>query len=85
MNLRKVDLNLLVYFDALLQTRHVSRAAERLGVGQSAMSAALGRLMRLVEANGHALGWGPGGCVPGPVAARTPSERVWRVQGEDRA
>lgn len=49
MNLRKVDLNLLVYFDALLQTRHVSRAAERLGVGQSAMSAALGRLRNLFE------------------------------------
>lgn len=49
MNLRKMDLNLLVYFDALMQTRHVSRAAERLGVGQPAMSAALGRLRDLFE------------------------------------
>jgi len=49
MNLRKIDLNLLVYFDALMQTRHVSRAADRLGVGQSAMSAALGRLRDLFE------------------------------------
>lgn len=49
MNLRKIDLNLLVYFDALMQMRHVSRAAERLGVGQSAMSAALGRLRELFK------------------------------------
>lgn len=49
MNLRKIDLNLLVYFDVLIQTRHVSRAAERLGVRQSAMSAALGRLRELFD------------------------------------
>lgn len=49
MNLRKVDLNLLLYFDALMQTRHVSRAASMIGVGQPAMSSALGRLRDLFE------------------------------------
>ncbi|MBO6519561.1 MAG: LysR family transcriptional regulator [Rhodospirillales bacterium] len=49
MNLRTIDLNLLVYFDVLMQTRHVSRAAQQLGVGQPAMSAALGRLRELFD------------------------------------
>jgi DNA-binding transcriptional LysR family regulator len=49
MNLRKVDLNLLLYFDALMQARHVSRAAAMMGVGQPAMSSALGRLRDLFE------------------------------------
>lgn len=47
MNLRTVDLNLLVVFDALLSTRHVTRAAEQVGMSQPAMSNALRRL-RLV-------------------------------------
>ncbi len=44
MNLRNVDLNLLVILDALLTERNVSRAGERIGLSQSAMSAALARL-----------------------------------------
>jgi DNA-binding transcriptional LysR family regulator len=44
MNLRHIDLNLLVAFDALLKTRHVTRAAEMLGIGQPAMSATLSRM-----------------------------------------
>ena len=44
MNLRNVDLNLLVILDALLMERNVSRAGERIGLSQSAMSAALARL-----------------------------------------
>lgn len=44
MNLRKVDLNLLVTFDALMQTHHITRAGQLLGIGQPAMSAALSRL-----------------------------------------
>ena len=44
MNLKSIDLNLLVSFDALLSERNVSRAAERLGVTQSALSHALKRL-----------------------------------------
>ena len=44
MNLRNVDLNLLVILDALLRERNVSRAGDRIGLSQSAMSAALARL-----------------------------------------
>lgn len=44
MNLRKIDLNLLVAFNALMQTHHITRAGQMLGIGQPAMSAALGRL-----------------------------------------
>lgn len=47
MNLRNVDLNLLVVLDALLTERNVSRAGERIGLTQSAMSAALARLRDL--------------------------------------
>jgi len=43
-NLRSVDLNLLVVLQALLAERHVSRAAEQLGMSQSAVSRALSRL-----------------------------------------
>jgi hypothetical protein len=43
MNLRSVDLNLLVTFEAVLTERSVSAAAERLGVTQSAVSHALRR------------------------------------------
>ncbi|MDX2237718.1 MAG: LysR family transcriptional regulator [Hyphomonadaceae bacterium] len=38
------DLNLLTAFDALMETRSVSKAAVKIGVGQPAMSAALARL-----------------------------------------
>lgn len=43
-NLRSVDLNLLVFFDALMAERHVTRAASKVAVSQSAMSNALARL-----------------------------------------
>lgn len=43
MNLRSLDLNLLVVLDALLDEAHVSRAADRLGLSQPAASAALQR------------------------------------------
>jgi LysR family transcriptional regulator, nod-box dependent transcriptional activator len=43
-NLRNIDLNLLVVLDALLSERNVSRAGQRIGLSQSAMSAALARL-----------------------------------------
>jgi DNA-binding transcriptional LysR family regulator len=45
-NLRNLDLNLLLALDALLKERNVTRAAERLGLSQPAVSAALGRLRR---------------------------------------
>ncbi|MDZ4366992.1 MAG: LysR family transcriptional regulator, partial [Afipia sp.] len=47
MNLRSVDLNLLVILDALLDEAHVSRAAIRLNLSQPATSASLGRLRQL--------------------------------------
>ena len=46
-NLSRLDLNLLVAFDALLTERSVTRAAARVGLGQSAMSHNLGRLRAL--------------------------------------
>ncbi|MFO1415497.1 MAG: LysR family transcriptional regulator [Burkholderiales bacterium] len=48
MDIRKVDLNLLVVFDALLRTRNVSRAAEELATSQPAASHALARLRTLL-------------------------------------
>ena len=47
MDLRKIDLNLLVVFDALFNARGVTRAAEALGLSQPATSAALSRLRNL--------------------------------------
>ena len=44
MRFKGLDLNLLVAFDALMATRSVSRAAERVNLSQPAMSAALARL-----------------------------------------
>lgn len=44
MRFKKLDLNLLVALDALLQERSVSLAADRLSLSQSATSSALGRL-----------------------------------------
>jgi DNA-binding transcriptional LysR family regulator len=44
MNSMKLDLNLLVTFEALLAERNVSRAAARLGLSQPAVSAQLARL-----------------------------------------
>jgi DNA-binding transcriptional LysR family regulator len=48
LHLASLDLNLLVALDALLEERNVTRAAERTGVTQSAMSHALARLRALV-------------------------------------
>ena len=47
MDLAKVDLNLLVVLHALLETGSVTRAAERLGSSQPAVSRALAKLRRL--------------------------------------
>ena len=44
MNLRQFDLNLLIIFDALISECHVSRAANKVFLSQSAMSHALNRL-----------------------------------------
>lgn len=44
LNLASSDLNLLVAFDALMAERSVTRAGQRIGLGQPGMSAALARL-----------------------------------------
>ncbi len=48
-NLAAIDLNLLVAFEALMEQRSVTKAAEQLQIGQPAMSAALNRLRGLFE------------------------------------
>ncbi|MBU0587101.1 MAG: LysR family transcriptional regulator [Gammaproteobacteria bacterium] len=47
MDIRSVDLNLLVVFDAMVEHRSVTRAAEALDLSQPAMSAAVARLRTL--------------------------------------
>jgi DNA-binding transcriptional LysR family regulator len=44
-----IDLNLLVVFDAVVQERNVTRAGERLGLSQPAMSHALTRLRHMLK------------------------------------
>ena len=46
-DLRRIDLNLLVALEALLDEKNVTRAAHRLGMSQPAASRALGRLRAL--------------------------------------
>lgn len=49
MNIKNIDLNLLVYLNALLDERSVSRAADKLSITQPAMSNALKRLRELFD------------------------------------
>ena len=72
MNLRDIDLNLLVILQALLEEAHVSRAARRVGLSQSATSNALDRCRQmladpLLERAGHAMR-----LTPRAVALRDP-------------
>ena len=74
MNLKNVDLNLLVYLDVLLRERNVTRAAESLGISQPAMSNGLRRLRKLFS---------------DPLLVRTtggmsPTERAENLQPEIR-
>ncbi|WXL27714.1 LysR substrate-binding domain-containing protein [Ectopseudomonas mendocina] len=48
-DLRRVDLNLLIVFETLMHERSVTRAAEKLFLGQPAISAALSRLRNLFD------------------------------------
>jgi DNA-binding transcriptional LysR family regulator len=48
-HIQNLDLNLLRVFDALLQEESVSRAGVRLGLSQSAVSHALGRLRQALD------------------------------------
>jgi DNA-binding transcriptional LysR family regulator len=65
-NLRSVDLNLLVVFEAVVDERSVSRAAERLGLTQSAVSHALARLRKVF--GDELVVRGPHGMEPTPRA-----------------
>lgn len=65
-NLARVDLNLLVAFDALLTEHSVTKAAARIGIGQSAMSHNLARLRELFD--DELLTRGAGGMQPTPRA-----------------
>jgi DNA-binding transcriptional LysR family regulator len=49
MDIRSVDLNLLVVFDAMARHRSVNRTAEAIGLSQPATSAALARLRTLFD------------------------------------
>lgn len=59
MNLSRLDLNLVVALRSLLEERNVTRAGQRIGLSQPAMSAALARLRRhfdddlLARVGGH--------------------------------
>ncbi len=68
MDYRGLDLNLLIPLQALLKERHVTRAAETLGITQPAMSAALARLRILF--GDQLLVRGPGGLAYTPRAER---------------
>jgi DNA-binding transcriptional LysR family regulator len=48
-NFSSIDLNLLRVFDALVEERSVTRAGERLGLSQSAISHALNRLRYVID------------------------------------
>ncbi|TIM71482.1 MAG: LysR family transcriptional regulator [Mesorhizobium sp.] len=60
-DLRRIDLNLLVALEALLDEKNVTRAASRLGMSQPAASRALGRLRALFS--DALLVDGPGGYI----------------------
>jgi DNA-binding transcriptional LysR family regulator len=49
MNINRIDLNLLVYLDALLRERNVTQAAHQLNLSQPAMSNGLRRLRDLFD------------------------------------
>ncbi len=81
MNLREVDLNLLIVLDALLIEAHVSRAAERVGLSQPATSNALERCRTLF--NDRLLERSAGGMrlTPKALALREPLKQALSAIG----
>src|SRR6195256_5110630 len=61
-----LDLNLLVVFDAIMRERSVTRAGQRLGLSQPAMSHALTRLRHMLK--DELFVRSPNGMVPTPHA-----------------
>lgn len=47
--LRKVDLNIMVIFERVMQELNVTRAAKSLGISQPTVTAALNKLRRILE------------------------------------
>lgn len=68
MNWNTFDLNLLVVFDAVMQEKNLTRAGQRLGLSQSAVSHALGRLRHMLD--DELLVRTPDGMQPTPRAER---------------
>lgn len=83
MNIRDFDLNLLLALDALLQEKHVTRAAARVGLSQPAMSNALGRLRELLD--DPLLVRTAGGMLPTPRAERLQQPVREALQAVERA
>lgn len=67
MNINRIDLNLLVVFEAMIIERNVTRAAQRLHLSQPALSNALTRLRQTLD--DPLFVRGPGGMTPTPRAA----------------
>src|SRR6266446_4898004 len=66
-----IDLNLLVVFDAIMTERSVTRAGQRLGLSQPAMSHALTRLRHMLEDDLFVRS--PAGMMPTPRAEQLAS------------
>src|ERR687895_2427605 len=77
-HLTNLDLNLLVVLRELIRERNVTRAAQRIGVTQPAVSAALARLRRHFDDELLVRGKGKGGYVLTPLAAQL-AEQVEEV------
>lgn len=65
-NVRNVDLNLLVVFDAVMTERNVTKAGERIGLAQPSMSNALTRLRAMFD--DELFVRTPDGMMPTPIA-----------------
>jgi len=76
-SLAGIDLNLLVVLDALLAERHVTRAAKRVGLTQSAASHALARLRGVLD--DPLLVRGPGGQLVATERAAAIAPRLRRA------
>src|SRR5688572_18053681 len=84
-----IDLNLLVVLRALLSERHVTRAAARVGLSQSATSHALSRLRELLDdpllvRSGRVLSLTPRALSLLPTLERALGELEKAVSGEPR-
>lgn len=79
MHLGSIDLNLIVALDALLEERNVTKAADRIGITQSAMSHALARLRSVT--GDELLVRAAGGMVPTPRALAL-APRIRHALGE---